>query len=80
MEMTSYFDMPRDESKEFCDEYCEYSRYCRYGKREIGKKPDNCPEYTKLEKIAWDAEQDRIAEAMERDREYEPEDDDDWEE
>lgn len=66
--------------KELCTEHCEYSRHCLFGKKEFGKDPDHCSEYLKLEKITWDARQDAIAEAMEYDRDNEPEDDDDWEE
>ena len=64
----------------WCDEICEYSRHCLYGKREIGKDPYNCSQYLTLEKIAWDCRQDEIKERMEWDCEHEPEDDDDWEE
>ena len=80
MEMTSWFDMPHDESKELCSEHCRYSQHCFFGKKEIGKDPENCSEYIKLEDYAWDAEQERIAELKERELEYEPEDNDDWEE
>ena len=68
MEMTSYFDMPHDESKELCSEYCRLSRHCMYGKKEIGKDPERCFEYIKLEDYEWDAMQD-----------HEPDDDYDWE-
>ena len=63
----------------WCSDICEYSRYCHFGKREIGKDPNDCSQYLTLEKIAWDCRQDDIEEAMEWDREHEPEDDDDWE-
>ena len=64
----------------WCDEICRLSQHCLFGKREIGKDPDHCIEYIKLEDYEWDAIQDKPAEAEEYDREYEPEDDDDWEE
>ena len=60
----------------WCCDICRYSRHCLYGKKEIGKDPESCGEYYKLEEYAWDAYQDKCAE----EREYEPEDDDDWEE
>lgn len=62
----------------WCNEICRYSRHCMYGKKEVGKDPDHCIDYIKLEEYAWDAYQDMCAEARERDCEYE--DDDDWEE
>ena len=76
--MTSYFDMPHDESKELCSEYCRLSRHCRFGKKEIDKDPDHCIDYIKLEEYEWEARQDAIAEMREYERDYE--DDDDWEE
>ena len=70
MEMTDY-------RNELCSEHCRLSRPCRYGKKEIGKDPDHCIEYIKLEEYEWDAKQDEIAEMRECEHEY---DDDDWEE
>ena len=57
-----------------CHEHCRYSRYChRHG--EAGLDPENCTNALVLEKIAWDAEQDRMEEL----REQQMDEEDDYE-
>ena len=62
----------------WCTDICRLSQHCIFGKKEIGKDPDHCSEYIKLEDYEWDAYQDKCAEDDRYESDYE--DDDDWEE
>lgn len=38
-----------------CHAYCEYGKQCRFREGEIGKDPDDCSMYFKLDDITNDA-------------------------
>ena len=54
-----------DQKTYYCDEFCEYSRYCHKWPVKVDQNyhpSGRCGEYLLLEKLAWDAQCDRMTE------------------